>query len=52
VSAALIQTPPSARLLGLAPLHADDWAMAALGALLVASLPLVANAQRRREQPR
>ena len=52
VSAALIQTPPSARLLGLAPLHVDDWAMTALGALLVASLPLVADALRRRERPR
>jgi Ca2+-transporting ATPase len=52
VSAALIQTPPSARLLGLAPLHVDDWALAALGALLVASVPLAADALRRRGRPR
>ncbi len=52
VSAALIQTPPSARLLGLAPLHVDEWALAALGALLVASVPLAADALRRRGRPR
>ena len=40
VSAALIQVAPLAHVLGLSPLHADDWALAALGAL-VAALPLV-----------
>jgi P-type Ca2+ transporter type 2C len=40
VSAALIQAAPVAHALGLAPLHAGDWMVAALGALVV-TLPLV-----------
>ncbi|HMH52078.1 MAG TPA: HAD-IC family P-type ATPase [Candidatus Acidoferrum sp.] len=40
VSAALVQVAPLAQVLGLSPLHADDWGLAALGAL-IAALPLV-----------
>jgi Ca2+-transporting ATPase len=39
VSAALIQVAPLAHVLRLSPLNADDWALAALGAL-IAALPL------------
>jgi Ca2+-transporting ATPase len=46
VSAALIQAAPVAHALGLAPLHAGDWLVAALGAL-VATLPLVVVFTRR-----
>jgi len=46
VSALLIQLPPAARVLGLAPLHVDDWAVAAVGALVAAALPLTAAAWR------
>jgi Ca2+-transporting ATPase len=47
LSAILIQAPPVAHLLGLAPLHADDWAMAAVGALAAAALSLTAANGRR-----
>ena len=43
LSAALIQIPFFARPLHLAPLHAEDWALALLGALL-GSLPVIGNA--------
>jgi Ca2+-transporting ATPase len=47
VSALLIQVPAAAHVLGLAPLHADDWAVAAAGALLAAALPFTAAIWRR-----
>jgi Ca2+-transporting ATPase len=47
VSALLIQLPPAARVLGLAPLHLDDWTLATVGALLAAALAFVATARRR-----
>jgi P-type Ca2+ transporter type 2C len=40
VSAGLIQIPALARALGLAPLHGDDWVLAALGAC-IAALPVI-----------
>ena len=48
VSAVLIQARPIGSFLGLQPLDADDWAVAALGALGVAAIPLIAEALRSR----
>ncbi len=47
VSVLLIQTPGLARLLHLAPLHLDDWALALAGSLL-AVVPLAAGRPARR----
>ncbi len=43
----LVETPPLARLLHVTPLHAGDLGVAFLGALVVASIPLLARVSQR-----
>jgi Ca2+-transporting ATPase len=51
VSAALIQLPQPAAVLGLAPLHADDWLIAAAGALGAAAISTVVEILRSWREP-
>ena len=54
LSLVLTQVQPLATALHLEPLHADDWAIAGLGSLLVGILPLLfdyARSMRRRAGP-
>lgn len=50
LSVALIEIAPIAAALGLSPLHAEDWVLAGLGALL-AVLPLTSLVRRRNGRP-
>jgi Ca2+-transporting ATPase len=51
-SAALIQSTQTAAVLGLTPLHVDDWAIAAAGALGAAAILPIIEGLRRRSGPR
>ncbi len=51
LSVTLIQVPALARLLHLAPLHIDDWAMASAGALAAGLAPIVLDALLRGDRP-